>query len=121
MAYLYVALTIAFTVYGQLVFKWRLDRAGPLPEAMAAKLQFLAERLLDPWILSGFASAFLASLAWMAALTQFPIGRVYPFTSLSFVAIALAGWLFFAEPLNAAKLLGLALVVLGLAIGSQRW
>jgi multidrug transporter EmrE-like cation transporter len=121
MGVFYVFLTVFFTVYGQLVLRWQVGRAGALPDELAGKLLFLAKLLANPWVLSGFASAFLASLAWMAALTKFPLNVAYPFMSLSFVSVLLLGAVLFGEAINPAQWAGMALLVLGLVVGSQRW
>src|SRR5699024_7054193 len=79
--------TIAFTVYGQIMLKWRIDKYGDLPADLFDKLQFVLRLLLDPLILSGFLSAFVASLFWMAAMTKFDISFAYPFMSFAFVLV----------------------------------
>ncbi len=117
--YGYILLTILFTVYGQLVLKWQIAGVGPLPSGGLDKLAFLLKLLFNPWILSGFIAAFLASLAWMAAMTKFEISHAYPFMSLNFVLVVLAGGLLFQESITAFKLAGLALVVAGIIVGSR--
>lgn len=119
MGYLYIFGTIFFTVYGQLILKWRIDRVGSLPDAWAEKLIFLIKLLLDPLILSGFLSAFVASLFWMAAMTKFNISYAYPFMSLSFVLVFILSIFLFQEPVTTQKVLGLALIVLGIIVTSQ--
>lgn len=119
--YAYIAMTIALTVYGQIVLKWQVSKAGAMPPGLLEKAWFLGGLLLNPWVVSGFAAAFLASLFWMAALSKFPIGHAYPFMSLSFVGVLLLSAIFFAESLTAAKALGMLLLVLGLVIGAQKW
>ena len=117
--YLYIALTIAFTVYGQLVLKWRIPHLGSLPAAGRAKLVFLLSLLLDPFILSGFVAAFLASLAWMAAMTKFDLGHAYPFMSLNFAIVLLLSFWILGEPVTAPRVLGVALIVAGTIVASQ--
>jgi drug/metabolite transporter (DMT)-like permease len=121
MGYAWVFATIALTVYGQLVIKWRLGAYGTLPEGAGAAALFLARLLLDPLILSGLIAAFLAALAWMAALTELELSRAYPLMSLSFVLVlALSVWLL-GEPLTAGKAAGIALIVAGtIVIGYAR-
>ncbi|WP_106496540.1 EamA family transporter [Lentibacillus sp. Marseille-P4043] len=119
MGYAYIFGTIFFTVYGQLILKWKIDRAGNLPEAGIDKLLFLLRLLLDPVILSGFLSAFVASLFWMAAMTKFDISYAYPFMSLSFVLVFLLSIFLFQEPVNVQKIAGLGLIVLGIIVTSQ--
>src|SRR5699024_10641991 len=110
---------IFFTVYGQLILKWKIDRAGTLPDATVDKLVFLLRLLLDPVILSGFLSAFVASLFWMAAMTKFNISYAYPFMSLSFVLVFILSIFLFQDPVTVQKVIGLALIVLGIIVTSQ--
>ncbi len=119
MSYVYIGFTVVFTVYGQLILKWAIGRKGGLPVAEGERWIALLGLLLDPWILSGFAAAFMASLAWMAAVSRLELSHAYPFMSLNFVVVVLlSGWLF-AEPVTPLKLAGLALIVTGIVIGSQ--
>lgn len=87
MGYLYVLGTILFTVYGQLVMKWRISKFGSLPEPFIDKLLFLIKLVFDPFIFSSLLSAFIASLFWMAAMTKFNISYAYPFMSFSYVLV----------------------------------
>ena len=114
--YLYIAATVLFTVYGQLIIKWEVNRAGALPEAPSELPMFLFRLLTSPWVLSGFVAAFLASVAWMAALTKFQLSYAYPFVALTFVLVVLAGSFVFDEPISVPKLAGLALIVAGITL-----
>lgn len=117
--YLYIVATIGFTVYGQLILKWRISQFGPLPAESVDKLKFLLGLLFDPAIFSGFAAAFLASLAWMAAMTKFDLSHAYPFMSLNFVVVLLlSGWLL-SEPMTLQKALGVGLIVLGTVVAAR--
>ena len=115
---LLVAVTIVLTVYAQLVIKWQVG-GQQFPETGAEKLFFVLKQLLNPWILSGFAAAFLASLSWMAAITKLRLSDAYPFTSLSLVLVVLLSHICFDEPINSTKVLGTGIIVLGLIIMSR--
>jgi uncharacterized membrane protein len=114
--HLYVVATLAFTVYGQLVLKWQIGGAGPMPDSGADKLLFLFRQFLNPWIISGFASAFLASLAWMAAMTRFDLNYAYPFMSLAFVIVMVFSVLFLGESVTVPRVAGTLLVMAGLIV-----
>lgn len=117
--YLYIFATIGFTVYGQLILKWRISNFGPLPVDTIEKLKFLISLVFDPAIFSGFAAAFLASLAWMAAMTKFDLSHAYPFMSLNFVIVLLlSGWIL-SEPVTLQKILGIGLIVIGTAVAAR--
>ena len=116
MGYIYIFGCIFFTVYGQLILKWRLSLKGAMPADLAGKMLFLAKAFLDPFILSGFAGAFVASLFWMAAMTKFEVSFAYPFMSLAFVAVLFLSALFFREPITLGKVLGLILIIGGIIV-----
>jgi multidrug transporter EmrE-like cation transporter len=117
--YVYIGITILLTVYGQVVVKWQVSRAGALPEGGGDMTMFLFRLVLNPWVLSGFAAAFLAAVFWIAVLTKFQLSYAYPFVALTFVFVVAAGGLLFGEPITAPKLFGLALIVAGIALASQ--
>ncbi len=119
MSYTYVAITVLLTVYGQLIIKWQVTLAGSLPTSTEDKLKFLVQLLLNPWIISAYAAALLASVAWMAAMTRLQLSHAYPFMSLAFILIMVMSSLFFQEPLTMPKMIGLAFVIAGLVIGSN--
>jgi len=119
MSYVFIFLTIIFTVYGQIVIKWQAMQAGILPSGGIDKFLFLLRLVLNPWVLSGLFAAFLASLTWMAAMTKLPLSHAYPFVSFSFVLVVLSGALFFHEPLTWPKITGMILIVAGIVVGSQ--
>lgn len=119
MSYLYIALTVVLTVYGQIVIKWQVLGAGALPDASVDKIWFLAKLLVNPWIASALAASLLAAMAWMAAMTKLDLSHAYPFTSLAFVLVMIASAVFFNEAITVPKIAGIVLICLGIVIGSQ--
>jgi len=114
--FLYIALTIAFTVYGQMVIKWQVNQAGTFPPETGEKILFIIKLLLTPWVISSFASAFIASLFWMAAMTQFDISFAYPFMSLSYVIVMVLSIVLMGEHFTWNKLAGTLVIIAGLFI-----
>ena len=119
MGYLYIAGTVLFTVYGQLVLKWRIANYGALPEDFSAKIVFLFKLLFDPYIFSGFAAAFVASFFWMAAMTKLELSFAYPFMSAAFVLVFLFSVFLFQEAVTWHKIVGLLLIVAGIIVTSR--
>jgi drug/metabolite transporter (DMT)-like permease len=118
MSYVYVAATVLLTVYGQLVAKWQIGitaRPGNAPD----RLSLLAALLANPWVLSALAAGFGAALCWFLALEKLDLSHAYPFVSLSFVAVLFLSAAIFGEPLTWAKVAGVALIMAGVALGSQ--
>jgi len=119
MKYIYIIGTIFFTVYGQLVIKWQMGKAAPLPDVLIDKLLFLLSMLMNAWIISAFLSAFMAALCWMAAMTRFDLSFAYPFMSLSFVFVLIFSVILYHEPINIPKIIGIMCIMLGILISSQ--
>ncbi len=119
MGYVYVAATVLLTVYGQLVFKWRIDRAGDFPGQTGERLRFLGELALNPWVISVFVAALAASVTWGAALSKFELSFAYPFMALSFVLVLIFGVALFSESLSAQKVIAVTLICLGIIIGGR--
>ena len=119
--YFYIFGTIVFTVYGQIILKWRLSGLKVvLPEPLFDKIVFLVKIVFDPFIFSGFLSAFVASLFWMGAMTKFEITQAYPFMSLAPAIIFIVGIFFFGETFTIGKVVGLALIIIG-TIVTVKW
>lgn len=117
--YIYIFATVLFTVYGQLVVKWQVAKAGVLPNIFSQKLLFLLHLVFNPWILSGIAAGFFALLCWLVAMTRFELSYAYPFMSLAFVLVFFLSAFLFHEALTAPKAIGLALVVTGIIVASR--
>lgn len=118
----YIFTTILFTVYSQLIMRWRVEIAGPTPDNLSGKLHYIAELLLNPWVISALVSTFCAGISWMMAMTRFEISYAFPFVSLNYVLILVLSVLLFNETITISKLIGSALVMAGIfviAMGSR--
>ena len=115
--YLYIFGTLFFTVYGQIVLKWRLSGLKVvLPEGIWDKIVYLVKLIFDPFVFSGFASAFIASLFWMAAMTKFEITTAYPFMSIAPALVFITGVLFLGETFTIGKVVGLLFIIIGIIV-----
>ena len=118
MSWVYVTVTVALTVYGQLVVKWQVSRHGHLPASLVGKTSYFGHLLLNLWVLSALVGAFVAAVSWMAAISRLPLSEAYPFVGLSFVFVLLLSAVFFGEALTVPKIVGVSLIVGGIAIAS---
>ncbi len=118
MRYFYIFATLFFTIYGQLVLKWRISHLKyTLPDGgISDKFVSLIKLIFDPFIFSGFVSAFVASLFWMAAMTKFQITEAYPFMSLAPAIVFILGVWLLNETFTWGKVIGLILIMIGLIV-----
>lgn len=116
-AYLFVAGTVVLGVCGQLLLKWQTNEAGGFPST--DQVRYVSELFLKPWVIAAMAMAVVAAVCWVIALSKIDLSRAYPFVSATFVLVLFASALFLDEPITVPKIVGAALIVLGLIVGSQ--
>ena len=74
----------------------------------------LIERIaLNPPILGGLACYAVSVVFWILALSRVDVSIAYPMLSVGYVVNALAAWLLFSEQLNAARVAGIGVIILG--------
>ncbi len=112
----FIFMTLAFTIYGQLIIKWRVTCAGSMPHNPTGVALYLMHLLLNPWVISGLFAAFLASLNWMMAVSKLPLSYAYPFMSLAFPLTIILSAVIFHEVITIPKIIGTALIIGGVMV-----
>lgn len=115
----YVLGSVLCTVYGQIVVKWQVSKAGALPASFSEKILFLIHLVLNPWIMSGMVAGFFALICWLAAMTKFELSYAYPFMSLAFVFVLILSAVLFHEAVTVPKVLGILLIIAGIIVASR--
>jgi drug/metabolite transporter (DMT)-like permease len=113
--FILVAGTLALTTYCQLMIKGRA-LAHMRADVRRSKLQYLLAMFTDIGTWSAFAAAVVAAACWTLAVRQAPLTLVYPFMSLSFLLVPLLSAVLFKEPVTLRQGVGLALIVVGVAV-----
>lgn len=115
----YILGSVFFTVYGQLIVKSQVAKAGPFPTSGAQRAAFLLKLVLNPWVLTAVFGGFLAMQCWLVALTKFELSYAYPFMSLAFVLVLILSAALLHEVITAPKIIGIALIMAGIIISSR--
>ncbi|PLP96984.1 hypothetical protein [Cupriavidus pauculus] len=114
--HIYLFLMLALTIYSQLLMRWQVGQAGPLPGPVSAKVLYVVHLLLTPWVLSSVLATFLAGVCWMLTLTQLEISYAYPFVSLVYIFVMLGGVFIFGDMMNIYRVGGTAIVLFGIFV-----
>ncbi|MDR3155905.1 MAG: hypothetical protein LBT90_02255 [Holosporaceae bacterium] len=71
--------------------------------------------VITNWHILGGTIGFAVALSmWLYLLSQFDISFLYPFnTALTFMAVAVGGWIFFAENVSVSRIVGIILIMIG--------
>ncbi len=115
-AYGCVLLTIFLTVYGQIIIKWRVMLLTNQVDSANHPYQFYINLFTNPWVLSALMAAFIASMAWMAAMSKLPLNVTYPFMSVSFPLVMVLSHYVFSESVSAQQMISIVLIMAGVAL-----
>jgi multidrug transporter EmrE-like cation transporter len=118
--YLYIAATLLFGTYSQMIVKWRVGEAGAFPRGLGDKVEFLVTLVFSPWVISAAVAVLIAALAWVAALTQLELSRAYPFMGLTFATVLIFSAVFFSEAVTVPKAVGVGLIMAGIVVSTLR-
>lgn len=117
--YLFIGGTIFFTVLGQLSLKAGMLEVGAVPGDLAALPAFLGAAFTNVKVAVGLASAVMAAVLWMGAVSRSDISFAYPFMALAIVLVLALSGVFFGEQVSTGRWLGVLIVCLGLIIAAR--
>ncbi len=72
--------------------------------------------LMQPQILGGLTCYVLSVGIWIVALSKTQVSVAYPMLSMGYIANALAAWYLFGEPFSPSKLIGMAIIIVGVIV-----
>lgn len=112
-----VAVSVVFTSAAQLLFSFVMKQTDADASNIAGFLGSLAAPDAG-YLVAGVCLYGLSMLAWIAALTRFPVSLAYPMLSISYVIVYVAATCFsvFDETASLEKTLGVSLVVIGISV-----
>jgi multidrug transporter EmrE-like cation transporter len=101
---------VAFSVVGQLFLK-----SGAQQLTGLGRLEFLLAAARDMQVLSGLLAWIASTLCWLYVLRVAPLSSAYGLTSLTYVLIPLASVYVFGEQVRCLQVVGIALIIMGVA------
>lgn len=107
-----ILLSVGLGAVGQLALKAAVNSMGGLE----LSFQILLDLASNPLLLVALAIYGLSAAFWLLALMRADLSFVYPFLSLTFVAVLIGGAVLFNEHISALRLAGFVVVIAGLLI-----
>jgi drug/metabolite transporter (DMT)-like permease len=117
--YILIALTILFTVGGQLLVKAGMDKVGGFPSQVKSFLPYLWKAFTNWKVFLGLVFAIIASICWMGAVAKTDISFAYPFMALAIVLVLAFSPVLFKESIKWTQWVGVATVCIGLIITTR--
>ena len=111
---------ILFTVFTNFLSQIMLKKGMTQIEIGAfnadAILKAVPSIIFNIFVISGLVMMVISMACHLLVLSKVDISYAYPFLGLSFVLITAWGYFVLAEPLSIYKILGVALIVCGVAL-----
>jgi multidrug transporter EmrE-like cation transporter len=110
-------ISILLSAAAQVILKLGMNRLVTGGVARSSDTaHIIAQALGSPIVWLGLLTYGASAMAWLAVLARLDLSLAYPFVALGLVLTCIFGVLMFHEPLSALKLVGVALVVIGVLL-----
>ena len=119
---LLVIVTAALTMVANLLLRSGIDAAGGFTlGGVATTVAALLKLFMQPKFLIGFVLYFMASVVWFRVVATEPLSVAYPLlVSCTFTLVTAGAVVVFSEPLSARQVLGLVVILAGIALISMQ-
>ena len=111
--------SIGLLVVGQALLKYGLIQVGGV-QFLGGDLGLSIRKLLStPYVMLGFVFYGLSAIMWMDVLSRMEFSRAFPMVALSYVFSLLIGFFLFHEVITGWRIMGVALIVIGVGLVAQ--
>lgn len=112
----YVPLILAVVMtnaLSQLMLKFGMIRIGKFDFEGNTLLKMLPVIAFNPFVIGGLLVLVFSMGLHLMALSRVDLSFAYPFLSISYVLVLIAGYFWFGESVNVTRVLGVALICCG--------
>ena len=104
---------VSTNALSQLFLKHGMNTTGHFEFETGSILQVIPKVLFNPFIILGGLTLIFSMGLHLLVLSRVDISFAYPFLSVSYVIVLLAGYFFFGESVNSYRIAGVGLICLG--------
>ena len=117
--FLLVLAGVLLNAFAQLSLKAATIGSGPIGLDAHGIVAGLSRVAVVPWFWVGGACYALSIVIWLLALSRMPVSIAYPMLSIGYIVNAIAARLWLGEDLGAARLAGIAIIIVGVFVLAQ--
>jgi multidrug transporter EmrE-like cation transporter len=104
---------VSTNALSQIMLKQGMNTIGSFSFDGGSLWRTLPTVVLNPWIVGGLAVLVFSMGLHLMVLSRVELSFAYPFLSVSYVLVLIAGYIWFGDAINASRMLGVALICLG--------
>jgi len=111
---IYIIVCILINIAGQTSIKYGTQVTGKLNLGFGNIGSVIMTVLKQPFIILGLALYVIGAFFWIGALSRTDLSFAYPVLSVGYVLILFISWRFFGEAIGIYRLIGVALIIIGM-------
>lgn len=113
----FLGASILLAVTGQLLMKKGMMMFGAFPADQF--LKNIIPMVLNPFVFAGISCFGFSAITWLVVLSRMELSKVYPMVSVAYILVAIASYIFFKENLSMIRIVGIAVIMLGVVLISR--
>lgn len=104
---------VSTNAISQILLKQGMNTIGKFEFAGGNLLKMLPVVALNPYVIGGLAMLVFSMGLHLMALSRVELSFAYPFLSVSYILVLIAGYFWFGETVNTSRMIGVALICVG--------
>ena len=100
------------SAFGQVLLKYTMLRHGEITFTAGG----LASLLLQPLLLFALVLYGCSLLMWLQVLSRVPLSTAYPILAITYIVVPILSVVFFGEQIHSPQIIGMLLILAGVAI-----
>ena len=116
----YTILTSILITGGQVFWKIGISRAGGFYLTDQTWIANIFRIILNSYVLLGFFIYAIATVFFMYLLANYKVSFIIPLSSISYIFALIAGRLIFDEFISISNIVGVFIIIIGVAVISMR-
>ena len=115
-SFICIVIGVSLNACAQLLLKAGVNAVGHF-DMTPANILPVGLKIATQWpIIGGLACYVLSVVVWIVGLSRVDVSIAYPMLSLGYVVNAFAAWYLFGEVLSMQRLIGIGIILIGVAV-----
>jgi len=115
-AFLFIITGVLLNAVAQLALKASVGGMGAISVTVQTAWPVALKLMGQPWLWVGLFCYGISVIVWILALSRVDVSIAYPMLSIGYIVNAFAAWMLFNEVLDPTRLIGIAIIIVGVIV-----
>ncbi len=116
---IYILISVVGSAAGQLFLKKGMNSMGPVTLSLNQLPNVIWQMATNLDVIIGLVIYLIGTVFWLVALSRVDLSFAYPFASIQYMIMLAAGWFMFDEKITINRLIGTAIIGIGVLFISK--